>query len=331
MKKSDLLPPTPEGLTLDQISRRFSTDEKARIYFESVRWENGRFCPHCGNADEAKIYRLASNRAKKIRPGLYECAECSEQFTVTVNTIFESSHIPLRKWLVAWYMLCASKKGISALQMQRMLGLGSYRSAWFMMHRIRYALQQEPFRKMMKGTVEADETYIGGKAKARGLGAGNYRPVKIPVMALVERGGTVRSRVVDHITAENVTKVLRENVRRSARFMTDDSHVYTTPGSRFPSHEVVKHTKGEYSRPSTKKEGLRVHTNTVEGYFANLKRGLHGVYHHVDRKYLPLYLAEFDFRYSERETTDGVRTNEGVKKISGKRLTLKTPAQKMKN
>jgi len=329
MKKRDVLPPTPEGLTLDEISRRFSTDEKARIYFESIRWENGRFCPHCGNADEERIYRITANVAKKVRAGLYECGECEKQFTVTVGTIFEDSHIPLRKWLVAWYMLCASKKGVSALQMQRMLGLGSYRSAWFMMHRIRYALQQPEFKDLMKGTVEADETWIGGKAK--GVGSGKYRPKKTPVMALVERGGKVRSRVLDRVDASNVSAVLRENVAHRAKLMTDDARVYDLVGTRFPSHEVVNHSKGEYSRPSeatVKPKGGRVHTNTVEGFFANLKRGLTGVYHHVEKKYLPLYLAEFDFRYSERETTDGARTNEGVKKISGKRLTLVTPRRK---
>lgn len=326
MKTKDALPPTPEGLTLDEISSRFSTDEKARLYFESVRWEKGRFCPHCGNADQGRIYRITANMAKKVRAGLYECGECGRQFTVTVGTIFEDSHIPLRKWLVAWYMLCASKKGVSALQMQRMLGLGSYRSAWFMMHRIRYALQQPEFKTLMMGTIEADETWIGGRPK--GVGSGNYRDKKIPVVALVKRGGGVRSRVVDRVDASNVTKILRENVSHNAKLMTDDSKVYDVVGTRFTTHEVVNHKRGEYSRPSeakNKPRGGKVHTNTVEGFFGNLKRGLHGIYHHVDRKYLPLYLAEFDFRYSERETTDGARTNEGVKRVSGKRLTLLKP------
>lgn len=166
MKKAKLLP-TPEGLTLDEIMERFSTDEKARAYFEAVRWEKGRFCPHCGNADEARIYAIAANPAQGVRPGLYECGEkdCRKQFTVTVKTIFADSHIPLRKWLVAWYLLCSSKKGIAALQMQRMLKLGSYRSAWHMMHRIRYALKQEPFKTKLQGIVEVDDTWIGGKKR----------------------------------------------------------------------------------------------------------------------------------------------------------------------
>src|SRR6266516_4174369 len=154
---------TPQGLTLEQIMKRFGTDEAAREYLESVRWPKGPVCPHCGNCDATRIYQIAANPAKKIRAGLRECKECTKQFTVTVGTIFEDSHIPLGKWLVAWYLLCASKKGISALQMQRMLELGSYRSAWFMMHRIRFALRDDVFSEPLGGgekIVEADECFI---------------------------------------------------------------------------------------------------------------------------------------------------------------------------
>lgn len=163
MNKAALLP-TPQNLTLDKILLHFATDEKAREYLEAVRWEKGHFCPHCGNSEESRIYRLAANLSKKVRPGLYQCAECGKQFTVTVGTIFEDTHIPLRKWLVAWYLLCSSKKGISALQIQRNLGLGSYRTAWFMMHRIRHALRDSAFKRKLTGTVEVDET---GSAASR--------------------------------------------------------------------------------------------------------------------------------------------------------------------
>src|SRR6266542_5824109 len=196
MKTKSMLP-TPDNLTLDQILSRFGTDEKARLYLEEIRWPDGVVCPHCGNAKQKRIWEIQPNEAAKIRAGLYQCAECKKQFTVTVGTIFEDSHIPLRKWLVAWYLLCASKKGVSALQMQRMLGLGSYRSAWFMMHRIRYALQQPEFRDLMRGTIEADETWIGGKPK--GVGSGNYRKNKTAVVSLVKRTGGVRSHVVDRV------------------------------------------------------------------------------------------------------------------------------------
>src|SRR6266513_1985112 len=154
MKTSML--PTPDDLTLDEIQSRFGTDEKARDYLEQIRWPNGVVCPHlnCKNADQKRIWKIEENAEKKIRAGLYQCAKCKKQFTVTVGTIFEDSHIPLRKWLIAWYLLCSSKKGISSLQIQRMLGLGSYRSALFMMHRIRYALKHPSFSKQLSGTIE---------------------------------------------------------------------------------------------------------------------------------------------------------------------------------
>jgi transposase-like protein len=167
MKRQSMLP-TPDDLTLDEIQSRFGTDEKARQYLEEIRWEFGIVCPHCKNDKQKRIWKIEPNEKKKIRAGLYQCAECKKQFTVTVGTIFEDSHIPLRKWLVAWCLLCSSKKGISSLQIQRMLGLGSYRTALFMMHRIRYALAQPEFATYLKGVVEVDETYIGGKATGSG-------------------------------------------------------------------------------------------------------------------------------------------------------------------
>src|SRR6266478_1239911 len=174
MKRKSMLP-TPSDLTLDEIQSRFSTDESARRYLEEIRWPNGVVCPHCKNADQKRIWEIQSNEAAKIRAGLYQCAECKKQFTVTVGTIFEDSHIPLRKWLVAWYLLCTSKKGISSLQIQRMLWgerdgkpLGSYHTALFMMHRIRYALAHPAFTGMLKGVVEVDEIYVGGKATGSG-------------------------------------------------------------------------------------------------------------------------------------------------------------------
>ncbi len=192
--------PTPEDLTFDQIQLHFGTDEAARAYLEQIRWPDGVVCPHCKNADQKRIWKIKANEAAKIRAGLYQCAECKKQFTVTVGTIFEDSHIPLRKWLVAWYLLCTSKKGISSLQIQRMLWgerngkpLGSYRTALFMMHRIRYALAQPEFTTYLKGVVEVDETYVGGKAKNVG---GGFKGNKACVVSLVERGGQARSFVL---------------------------------------------------------------------------------------------------------------------------------------
>jgi transposase-like protein len=310
------MPSTPRNLTLDQIMAHFGTDEAAREYLEAVRWPNGPVCPHCGNSDSARLYDIAANPEKKIRAGLRECKDCHEQFTVTVGTIFEKSKIPLRKWLVAWYMLCSSKKGISALQIQRMLEIGSYRSAWFMMHRIRYALRDPVFADKLGGgggTVEADETYVGGKV--RGMGRA-YKGNKTPVVALVERGGRVRSRSVGTVTGQTLKRVLDEHLDPSAHLMTDDLAAYRKAGKRFASHRSVNHSAGEYARGDA-------HTNTVEGYFSLLKRGVVGTFHHISRQHMDQYLAEFDFRYSHREATDGARTLAGLRKVEGKRLMLR--------
>src|SRR5205085_752852 len=219
MKRKSMLP-TPEDLTLDQIQSRFGTDEAARRYLEEIRWGHGVVCPHCKNTDQKRIWEIKENRAKKIRAGLYHCAKCDKQFTVTVGTIFEDSHIPLRKWLVAWYLLCSSKKGISSLQIQRMLGLGSYRTALFMMHRIRYALAQPAFTGMLKGVVEIDETYIGGKIS--GKGTGGHTPNKTCVVSLVERGGNARSLVLGRVTSENLYGAIMDHVQDGSTVVTDD-------------------------------------------------------------------------------------------------------------
>jgi transposase-like protein len=315
---------TPQGLTLEQIMKHFGTDDAAREYLETVRWPNGPVCPHCGNCDAARIYAIAPNPAKKIRAGLRQCKECSKQFTVTVGTIFEDSHIPLRKWLVAWYMLCSSKKGISALQMQRMLELGSYRSAWFMMHRIRFALRDRVFADKLGGggkIVESDETFVGGKLKGQGRGRGVYTKNKAIVMSLVERDGEVRSRGIANVTGATLGSVLREHVDERTHLMTDDYRPYRKPGKKFAAHSAVNHSAGEYVR------GI-AHTNTVEGFFSILKRGVYGTFHHVSEKYIDQYLAEFDFRYNTRERlglNDSERTIAALKKAGGKRLTLRQP------
>ena len=193
MKRKSILP-TPDDLTLVEIISHFATDDKARAYLEEIRWPDGVVCPHCKNEDQKRIWKIEENLEKKIRAGLYQCAECKAQFTVTVGTIFEDSHIPLRKWLVAWYLLCSSKKGISSVQIKRMLGIGSYRTALFMMHRIRYALAQPAFTGMLKGVVEVDETYVGGRI--RGKGRGKHQENKTCVVSLVTSSaipGGVRS------------------------------------------------------------------------------------------------------------------------------------------
>ncbi len=309
---------TPQNLTLEAITAHFGTDEAAREYLEAIRWPHGPVCPHCSNADAKAIYDLAANPAKGIRAGLRECKACGGTFTVTVGTIFERSHIPLRKWLVAWYMLCTSKKGVSALQIQRMLEIGSYRSAWFMMHRIRYALRDPVFADKLGGgggIVEVDETYVGGKPRK---GTGPHKKgrgtKKIPVVALVERGGRVRSYKISGV-GKNLKEAIRQNVDRDTHIMTDELMAYRGIGKEFAGHHVVKHSAGEYARGNA-------HTNTVEGFFSIFKRGVHGTFHHIGHQYMNQYLAEFDFRYNHRAVTDGERTIAGLKKVEGKRLML---------
>jgi len=201
--------PTPKELTLDEINRRFSNDDIARAYWESIHWPNGAACPHCKNNDQDKIWKIKANPEKKIRAGLHRCAACDKEFTSTVGTIFEDSHIPLRKWLIAWYMICSSKKGISSLQLQRNLDLGSYRTALFMTHRIRHALKEPSFKDKLSGTVEVDETYIGGKKKY--VGRGSLKG-KVPVVSLLERGGRVRSQVMRRVTSKNLKAAIHKNV-----------------------------------------------------------------------------------------------------------------------
>jgi transposase-like protein/DNA-directed RNA polymerase subunit RPC12/RpoP len=314
----ETLLPTPKELTLDQINQRFATDETARAYWESIHWPKGPVCPHCKNADAKRIWKVTPNEAKKIRAGLYVCAECNKQFTSTIGTIFEDSHIPLRKWLIAWYMLCSSKKGISSLQLQRNLDLGSYRTALFMTHRIRHALQEPVFKDKLTGTIEADETYVGGKTRGRGR---HFMGNKVPVFSLVERGGRVRSQVMKYVTGKNLKAALKSNVEPTATIMTDELPAYRKAAKEFASHQAVNHSAGEYVR------GL-AHTQSVDGFFSLLKRGVVGTFHHISEQHLPLYLAEFDHRHNTRFLTDGERTVIGLQKANGKRLTYRQPMSK---
>jgi transposase-like protein len=315
--KTNMLP-TPKGLTLDQINTRFASDETAREYIETILWPKGPVCPHCKNTDAKRIWKIQANPDKKIRAGLYRCAECNKEFTVTVGTIFEDSHIPLRKWLIAWYMICSSKKGISSLQLQRNLDLGSYRTALFMTHRIRHAIQDPMFNDKLSGTIEADETYIGGKSKGKGR---HFMGNKVPVFSLVERGGRVRSQVMKYVTGKNLKAALKSNVEPTATIMTDELPAYRKAAKEFASHQAVNHSAGEYVR------GL-AHTQSVDGFFSLLKRGVVGTFHHISEQHLPLYLAEFDHRHNTRFLTDGERTVIGLKKANGKRLLYKQPVSR---
>jgi hypothetical protein len=308
----------------------YHTDaDAARTHLESLLWPDGPICPHCGLIGEA--YALAG---KTTRKGLYKCAGRREPFTVTVGTIFEDSKIPLHKWLLAIHLMCSSKKGISAHQLMRNLELGSYRTAWFMAHRIRWALGQEPIVSKMGGIVEVDETYVGGK-KPRGpmydkdgnnlwIGKKHNRSDKAEVVSILQRDGDVRSFHNVRVTGETIRPALAEMVEQDAHVMTDSSTKlkFSKYGWK---HSKVDHSKKEYVRHE---DGLTITTNTVEGYFSILKRGVNGIYHHVSKQYLDQYLREFDFRYNVRKMDDQDRTVLAVKKTHGKRLMLKEPKSK---
>jgi transposase-like protein len=299
-----------EELSIVGIAERFPDSLKAAEFLESIRWPNGPVCPHCDN--DEKHYKLP-NKTRR----LWKCAKCRKQFTVTVGTIFESSHIPLHKWLWAFFLICSSKKGMSAHQLHRMLGI-TYKSAWFMGHRIRYAMGQPPFTSRLAGVVEVDETYVGGKERNRkqrdrqkklGRGTG-----KTPVVTLVERDGSVRSERIANVTGQELKGAIRRHVDPSSRIITDSFKSYAGIGKEYASHETVNHALDEWVRGD-------VHTNTAENFFSILKRGIDGVYHHVSEAHLPRYLAEFDFRYNARKMTDSERTVAALMGAEGKRLT----------
>ncbi len=291
----------------------FTDEAKAREYLESVRWPRGTICPHCG-----AIKSATKMTGKSHRPGLYQCNECREPFTVTVGTVYERSHIPLNKWLLATHLMCASKKGISAHQLHRMLGI-TYKSAWFMAHRIREAMKVEHVGPMGSngGTVEADETFWGNNKKVRNSPGRGYAH-KMKVFALVERDGTARSFKVERVNSATLAPILREHVAKDATLYTDEGSHYTIVGREFAKHEVVAHGAKEYARG-------KIHTNTIEGYFSLLKRGLVGTFHHVGEHHLGRYCIEFDFRWNHRKTTDSERADAALRGISGKRLMYNQP------
>jgi len=310
----------------------FQDADKAREYLEAQRWPNGRVCPHCGNADQAAITSL---KGKAHRAGLYQCNACREQFTVTVGTVFERSKIGLNKWLLATFLLSSSKKGMSAHQLHRMLGV-TYKTAWFMCHRIREAMAEDVKSAGPMGgsgkIVEADETYFG-KTDIQPTETTSGRPFikkgktgpsgKRAVVGLVERGGKVRMFHVEKADVATVREILVRNIDRQSELHTDESRLYIGAGKEFGRHETTKHSVGEYVRY----EGERViHSNSIEGAFGLFKRGMKGIYHHCGEAHLHRYLAEFDFRYNRRtalKVSDAERHNELLAKIDGKRLTYR--------
>ena len=299
------------------------SDEAAAVEFmEQQRWGDSPACPHCGDMNVTRLRSKDGNRNNRF---LWRCRGCSEQFTVRVGTVLEDSKIPLRHWCYAFWAACSSKKGVSALQIQRQTGL-SYKSALFLMHRIRLAMTPDPATPpLLNGTVEADETYVGGRPRPKSPTArvalhakGHYRmphppSTKTPVMAVIERGGQARAMVVPAVTAKNERDVLYGTVARSARLMTDEGKHYRRVGRSFADHQTVKHSAYEYARGD-------VHVNGAENFFARLKRQLYGTHHAVSKKHLHRYVAEVTFKHNTRELEDGARVVSAIQGAEGKRL-----------
>ncbi|TGT60478.1 IS1595 family transposase [Mesorhizobium sp. M00.F.Ca.ET.170.01.1.1] len=309
------------------LSRPYFHDEAAAFeHVEAMLWPQGPVCHHCGSME--KHYALKGGRTKpsKKNPhgleihGLYKCRDCRKKFTVRMGTIFEESHLPLHKWLQALHAMCASKKGVSAHQLHRALEI-TYKSAWFMCHRIREAMRSDDFTPMGGAGkfVEVDETYIG---RLTGMEVTRSAAHKNVVLTLVERGGIARSFHIDSATVARVLPIVNANIHKESIFLSDEARVYDNIGPEFAAHGTVNHGRDEYVR------GV-IHTNTVEGYYSIFKRGMKGVYQHCAEHHLHRYLAEFDFRYSNRVALgidDAVRSLIALKGAKGKRLTYRQPA-----
>ena len=291
-------------------------DEATAVEFmEHHRWGNHPACPHCGDMN---VYQMKSRDGDREKHYRWRCRGCKKQYSVRTGTVFEDSRISLRHWCFAFWRASTSKKGVSALEIHRQTGL-SYKSCLFLLHRIRLAMAPVDGNPLT-GTVEVDETYVGGKPRHKNKGKGEPKiSEKAPVVALVERGGRVRSMVVADVTAKTLKNAIRENVDKRAQIMTDEAKQYRGIGKEFEGgHRTVKHSEKEYVRGDA-------HTNTVEGYFSIVKRGLNGIYHSVSKKHLHRYLAEYEFRYNRRRMDDGERTVAAIQAADGKRLRYREP------
>jgi transposase-like protein len=317
-------------MNLKSITQRFHDEASAREFFEKQQWPEGTVCPHCGVIGES--YRLKAKPESKspVRPGVWKCKGCRKQFTVTKGTIFEDSHIPLATWLMAIHLICSSKAGMSAHQLHRMLGI-TYKSAWFMVHRLRYAATQDPLASQLTGIIEVDEVYIGGRRRLRDrvphIAKPGERPKDRPsavdnkkaVVSMLQRGGEVRSHHVQRVTANTLRPILNHHIEYGARIMTDTGTVLH--GAIHPrKHDQINHKAEEYGRYEN---GVCITTNSVEGYFSQLKRSINGTFHHVSARHLHRYLSEFDFRYNTRKITDGERSCRLIRRVGGKRLTYR--------
>jgi len=303
---------------------QYQNPDAAREFLESVLWPNGPVCPHCGViGGHYQLKGKGGEKRKAHRPGLWMCKDCREQFTVTVNTVFERSKIKLNVWLQAVFLLCSSKKGMSAHQLHRTLGV-TYKTAWFMCHRIRTAFRDGAPQFLGGGgkIVEADETLMGAIKGEKVKKGGQHRS---KIVSLVSRDGATRSYHVANVNASTLKPILMANIAKDTHLMTDGAMHYKKLGKEFAMHEFTDHLAKEYAKPS-QVAGVSAHSNTVESYFGILKRGIVGTYHHVSEAHLQRYVDEFDFRFTNRiknGVDDAQRTRTALRQITGKRLTYR--------
>jgi transposase-like protein len=293
------------------------TVEAAAVEFmERQRWGDTPCCPRCGDTDVRKMLDANGNRNSRF---LWRCLGCRKQFTVRIGAVYEESRIPLRHWCFAYWASCASKKGVSAMQIKRQTGL-NYRSALFLLNRIRHAVARTPAPDgpRMSGTVEVDEVFIGGRVRKESAEHRSLHRGKTPVVAVVERGGAVHAMPVANVTGANLRRVMMQAIEPGTRIITDDRHSYRSATRGLGPHEFVRHSFGEYKRP-----GTDIHTNAAEGFFSLLRRKLDGTHHAVSRKHLHRYVSEACFIYSNRDVDDGERVRRAIQASSGKRMTYR--------
>jgi transposase-like protein len=307
---------------LSTLSRM--TEEEARAFLESVRWPNGPVCSHCQGTVSTKL------QGKSTRPGVYKCKSkaCRKPFTVTTGTIFERSHVDMRTWVLSFHLMCSAKKGLSAHQLMRQLGIKTYQTAWFICHRVRWAMTQEPLASLLSGTVEVDEAWVGGKPRnkrryKRGQPGVSFPTTqKVPVVALIQRDGEARALRVADVRRNTLESVIRQHIDvKNSTLMTDERPGYVRIGRQFGGgHGTTNHSVREYLKPGG------IHSNTAESFFALFRRRFHGSHHHMSAKHLPRYLAEATFTWNHRKVSDGERTIAALKATTGKRLTYRQTA-----
>ncbi len=302
----------PKSLILDALRKATINEFEAVTFIENQRWGNEPACPRCGDMD---VYQMKDKNGERNKDFRWRCRGCKEMFTVRTGTTFEETRLPLRVWVYAFWKACSSKKGISALQLSREMEI-THKSALFVLRRIRHGVGSQHAPKL-RGTVEIDECYVGGKPRYRNPDNPRGRGTKrAPVLGMVERGGDVRFRMMDRLTVNRLREVIAENADLSCRIITDEYPNYRSIGKAFEGgHEFVRHVSGEYV-----KAGTDIHSNSIEGVFSLLKRGVYGTFHSVSKKHLPNYLNEFEFRFNTRKVDDDARVTAAIKATDGKRL-----------